>query len=137
MYQIPNPIPGMRIQRCMKITFKGNGAANVRFYTNTTSAATKINPELVITPGKQSQVLFPSCSDFVPTGKSIYRGTLVDFSATHNEYGNGLSVTPVGQDVWQTNDAVVYRFTFTLPQRLPKLTKDDPSHAYTFEARIY
>jgi predicted ribosomally synthesized peptide with SipW-like signal peptide len=144
MYQVSNQAPGTATERCIKLTYGGTLAADVRLYTPTASVgavADYIN--LVVEKGTLAgSPAFPGCGsagDFTAQGAAIFNGELDDFVSTKNSYANGIPAFPGSQTQWNQNDTLVYRFTLTLQDDNNANGGTTPlstgSHAFTWEAR--
>lgn len=138
LYNVTNRKPGDSVTSCIKLTFTGSLASDVRLYT--TSSIGTLGPyiDLVITPGTQASSTFPSCTGFTPdAGGAIYTGTLSNFAATRNSYANGVVDYPGATSSWVQNDAVVYRFVATLQSSAPGSAQglSTGSHEFVWEAQ--
>jgi predicted ribosomally synthesized peptide with SipW-like signal peptide len=138
MYDVSNQKPGDSVTRCIKVTYTGSLAADVKLYTTSTIGALGQYTDLTITPGTQAASTFPDCTGFVAdVSGSIFTGTLQSFASTHNSYANGLTDFPGAGTSWVTNDAVVYRFVVSLQSGAPDAAQGQSTgtHSYTWEAR--
>jgi camelysin-like metallo-endopeptidase len=140
LYSVSNAKPGTTTSGCIKLTYTGSLASDVRIYTTSTIGALGQYVDLSITPGTQTgSPAFPSCTGFTAdSGGAIYSGTLQNFATTKNSYANGVVDYPgASATSWVTNDAVVYQFTATLQSGAPDSAQGQTtgSHAFTWEAR--
>jgi hypothetical protein len=141
LYSVANTKPGDTVTACIKVTYSGTLAADVRLYTPDTIGALGPYLNLTITPGTQASSTYPSCTGFTPFGSgAIYSGTLAGFATAHNSWANGLGDYPVSATKWSTGDSIVYQFTVTLQDVAGanggaggSLTTG--SHRFSFEAR--
>ena len=137
MYTVSNQKPGVATQRCIKVTYSGSMAADVKLYTLSTVGAVGDYIDLTVEKGTGNPS-FPNCTGF-SAESTIYSGELDDFVSTKNSYANGISVFPGAQTQWNQNDALVYRFTLTLQDDNNANGGATPlstgSHAFTWEAR--
>jgi predicted ribosomally synthesized peptide with SipW-like signal peptide len=137
MYTVSNQKPGVATQRCIKVTYSGSMAADVKLYTLSTVGAVADYIDLTVEKGTGNPS-FPNCTGFTPEA-TIYTGELDDFTTSKNSYANGISVFPGAQTQWNQNDALVYRFTLALQDDNNANGGATPlstgSHAFTWEAR--
>jgi predicted ribosomally synthesized peptide with SipW-like signal peptide len=140
MYQVSNQKPGDVTQRCIRLTYTGSLAADVKLYTSSTVNALGTYVDLTIDKGTMPAGAFPGCTGFTAdAGGPIFNSTLSNFTTTKNSYANGISAFPGAQTSWAQNDTVVYRFTLTLQNNnlanggASALTTG--SHDFTWEAR--
>ena len=79
---------------------------------------------------------FPSCTNFAAdSGGTIYSGTLSNFRSTYSSYANGISSYPGSATKWVQNDAVVYRFTYTIQNNNSAQGLTTGSHSFTWESQ--
>jgi predicted ribosomally synthesized peptide with SipW-like signal peptide len=144
MYQVSNQVPGAATERCIKLTYSGTRAADVRLYTPTASVGAVADyVNLVVEKGTLAgSPAFPGCGspgDFTAEGAPIFNGELDDFVATKNSYANGIPAFPGAQTQWNQNDTLVYRFTLSLQDDNNANGGATPlstgAHAFTWEAR--
>ncbi|MEX2196214.1 MAG: TasA family protein [Thermoleophilaceae bacterium] len=140
MYDVTDQKPGVTIERCIKVTYTGSLAADVKLYT--TDALDTLAPyvNLTVTPGTQAVSVFPGCTDFVAdAGGSIFSGTLQGFAAAHSGWADGLADHPGAGSSWGAGSAVVYRLQLTLADDNDANGGSDAlttgEHAFTWEAR--
>jgi hypothetical protein len=137
MYQVTGAKPGDTVTRCVKATYTGTLAADVKLYASPVGAVGQY-VNLTVTPGTGSPT-FPGCTGFVADGAAIYTGTLKGFADTHADYATGLVDNPGSGTSWTTNDSVVYQLTLTVQDDnnangvASSLTTG--AHTFTFEAR--
>lgn len=140
MYDVTGQKPGVTLERCIKVTYTGSLAADVKLYTASTLDTLAPYVNLTITPGTQAVSVFPDCTGFTPDGGgAIFSGTLQGFATAHSGWANGLADNPGATSSWVANDAVVYRFQLALADDnnanggSTALTTGE--HAFTWEAR--
>jgi predicted ribosomally synthesized peptide with SipW-like signal peptide len=139
LYSVTNQKPGdSPTSSCIKVTYTGSLAADVKLYTSSSIGAVGQYVDLTITPGTQSSSTFPDCTGFTADGSGpIYSGTLQNFASSHSSYANGLVDYPGSTSAWNQNNSVVYQFTVSLQSGAPDSAQglSTGSHAYTWEAR--
>ena len=137
MYTVSNQKPGVATQRCIKVTYGGSMAADVKLYTTSTVGAVADYIDLTVEKGSGNPS-FPNCTGFT-LESTVYTGELDDFTTSKNSYANGISAFPGAQTQWNQNDTLVYRFTLTLQDDNSANGGATPlstgSHAFTWEAR--
>jgi len=138
MYSVSNAKPGDSAQSCIKVTYAGSLAANVRLYTNSTIGSLGSHLTLVVTPGTGSVSFGSSCTNFTAdAGGAIYDGTLSNFASTYSNFSSGLALNnSSGSASWSQNDAVVYKFQISIPSSDTTgggLTSG--SHSFSWEAQ--
>jgi hypothetical protein len=111
--------PGDSDTGCIKITYTGSLAANVRLYASTSGAlAPYVN--LVVTRGTDSSPSFRSCTNFTADATNyigsgagvIYSGALTSFPTS---FASGLVDPSSGSPAtWNANDTHSYKLTLTL-----------------------
>jgi predicted ribosomally synthesized peptide with SipW-like signal peptide len=140
LYNVTNAKPGESKTSCIKVTYKGSLPATVKLFTPTVTFA-ELAPyvNLKVEAGTQTTSTFPSCTEFTPlsTGATLYEGTLSAFGTEHGTYANGIVTNPASATKWETNNALVYRFTATLSSSAPETVqgKSTGSHAFRWEAQ--
>jgi predicted ribosomally synthesized peptide with SipW-like signal peptide len=140
LYSLTAAKPGESKASCIKVTYKGSLPATVKLFTETTTIGA-LGPyvNLKIEAGTQTTPSFPNCEGFTPYGTSgtLYEGTLSAFATEKNSYANGISTFPTGKTKWETNEAVIYRFTATLSSSAPNSAQGATtgSHSFTWEAQ--
>jgi hypothetical protein len=114
MYTVSDQTPGDTVVRCIRLTYTGTLAADVKLYT--TSSVGALGDYVTFSVEKGSMpggTTFPNCTGF-SSESTIYSGELDDFTTTHGSYANGIAAFPGAQTQWDQNDTLVYRFTLTL-----------------------
>lgn len=136
---VTNAKPGDSWTRCIKVTYSGSLAAEVRTYM--TGGTGPLGPylHLTVSQGTQPEPTFPSCAGFVPDGTN---GTGVTYEgpATGGPGGSwetGAPVVPFGQAVWNPGDSLVFKSVITLSSEAPELAQGNTSGPFTvfWEAR--
>jgi hypothetical protein len=137
LYNVSNRKPGDSVTSCIRVTYSGTLASDVKLYTADPIGAIGPYVNLTIDAGSQPAAVFPSCAGFTPdAGGPIFNGTLAGFSAAHNSYVNGLLDYPgTVATSWSPSDVVVYRFTVSLQDNNAAAGLASGSHAFTWEAR--
>lgn len=137
LYNVSNRKPGDSVTSCIRVTYSGTLASDVKLYTADPIGAIGPYVNLTIDAGSQPAAVFPSCTGFTPdAGGSLFNGTLAGFSAAHNSYVNGLLDYPgTVATSWATGNVVVYRFTVSLQDNNAAAGLASGSHAFTWEAR--
>jgi hypothetical protein len=134
MYSVSNRKPGDSVTQCIRVDYTGTLDADVKLYTP--SAIGSLGPyiDVQVRPGSGNPT-FPGCTGFTPDAADIYNDTLANFPTS---YASGiLDAGPGSATKWVNGDAVVYRFTLTLPSSAPSAAQGltTGSHAFTWEAR--
>jgi predicted ribosomally synthesized peptide with SipW-like signal peptide len=139
LYSVTNKKPGDTVTGCIKVTYTGTVASDVRIYTTSTVGTLGQFIDLTITPGSQAVSSFPSCVGFVAdAGGPLYSGTLQNFANTKNSYANGIADYPgILATSWTANDSVVYQVSVTLQVATPDTAQGltTGTHSFTWEAR--
>jgi hypothetical protein len=130
--------PGTTVDRCIKVTYTGNLAADVRLYLSS-GAAGNLSPyvNLVVQPVTiASPGAFPSCAGAVDEGSALYTGTLANFRDTKNTYAAGVIDYPgASATEWVTNNEVFYKFSYTVADNNSAQGQTTGTHDFTWEAR--
>jgi len=139
LYAVTNAKPNDSSVTCIKVTYTGTLAADVRLYTTSTVNALASYVNLTIEKGTVSgSPAFPGCGTFT-SQSTLYSGTLASFATNKNSYANGVGVYPASQTQWNQNDSVWFRVTVQLADDNNANGGASPlstgSHAFTWEAR--
>lgn len=139
MYNVSAGSPGTSVVKCIKLTYGGTLASDVKLYTLSSVGAVASQIDLTIEKGTSSgSPSFPGCGTFTAES-TVYTGTLGAFGSARNSYANGVAAFPASQSAWNQNDTLVYRFTLTLQDDNSANGGATPlstgSHAFTWEAR--
>lgn len=139
MYNVSAGAPGTAVVKCIKLTYGGTLAANVKLYTTSSLGAVANEIDLTVEKGTSSgSPTFPDCGTF-NSEATVYNGTLAGFASTHGSYANGASAYPSSQTQWNENDTLVYRFALTLQDDNGANGGATPlstgAHGFTWEAR--
>lgn len=139
MYNVSAGAPGTAVVKCIKLTYSGTLAANVKLYTTSSLGAVANEIDLTVEKGTSSgSPTFPDCGTF-NSEATVYNGTLAGFASAHGSYANGASAYPSSQTQWNENDTLVYRFTLTLQDDNGANGGATPlstgAHGFTWEAR--
>jgi hypothetical protein len=139
LYSVTAAKPGESKTSCIKVTYKGSLPATVKLFTGSTIGALGPYVNLKVEAGTQTTSTFPSCTEFTPlaSGATLYEGTLSAFATEHPTYATGITTNPAAATKWETNNALVYRFTATLSSSAPNSAQGATtgSHAFTWEAQ--
>jgi predicted ribosomally synthesized peptide with SipW-like signal peptide len=139
MYNVTNQAPGAVTTKCIRLTYTGSLAADVKLYTSSTVNALGTYVDLSIDKGTMpGATTFPNCTGFVAES-NVFSNTLANFTTTKNSYANGISAFPGVQTSWAQNDTVVYQFTLTLQNNAAAnggaTALTTGAHTFTWEAR--
>jgi hypothetical protein len=134
LYTSANNKPDDPLVSCIRVTYTGSLASDVRLFASSGITASGAAFHLKVERGTQSSGSFPTCGDFAPTS-TPYDAALGSFPTT---YLTGVA----GKDAaaaWATNDTIAYRFTVTVvddstPDAHRTVTSSG-SHDFTWEAR--
>ena len=131
LYNLPNAEPGDSATRCIRVTYSGSLAADVRMYTANAIGALGPHVNLQVTPGAGNN---GNCSDFVADGAAVFNNTLNNLPTT---FAGGVVDNPGVSSAWNQNDAVTYRFVATLDVNAPNSAQGlgTGTHAIRWEAR--
>jgi hypothetical protein len=134
LYSITNGKPGDSQTSCIRVSYTGSLAADVKLFTPDTIGALGQYVNLQIEPGTQPAASFPSCTGFVPDGGSIFNNTLNNFPTS---YASGVSDYPGSGTSWVNGNVVVYRVTATLSNSAPDAAQGQSTgtHTIRWEAR--
>ena len=141
MYNVSNQKPGDTVVKCIRLTYTGSLAANVKLYTTSSIGALGSYIDLTIEKGSMpGATTFPNCTGFSSESTIFSPGTLASFGSSATSYASGISAFPASQTQWNQNDTLVYRFTLTLQDNNganggsggPITTG---SHSFTWEAQ--
>jgi predicted ribosomally synthesized peptide with SipW-like signal peptide len=139
MYSVSGAAPGSSVVKCIKLTYAGSLAADVKLYTTSSLGALASKVDLVVEKGTSSgSPVFPNCGTF-NSEATVYNGTLGGFATAHGSYASGLAAYPDSQSAWNAADSLVYRFTLSLQDDNGANGGATPlttgAHAFTWEAR--
>lgn len=133
MYNVTNQAPGTNTVKCIKLTYTGNLAADVKLYTTSTMGAGAQYVNLTIEKGTSDTSTFPNCGTF-NSEATLFTNTLDNFGTTKNSYTNGIAAYPASQTSWVQNNTLVYRFTLSVQDNDLAQGADSGSHLFKFEA---
>jgi predicted ribosomally synthesized peptide with SipW-like signal peptide len=134
MYAVTNRVPGNSVTTCIRVTYSGSLAADVKLYSLT--SPNTVDPYLDLTVDKGSMpagTAFPNCTGF-SSESTIFSGTVNGFKSSNGSYAAGIVANPGAQTRWNQNDTLVYRFTVTLQNSLAAQGLTSTT-AFTWEAR--
>ena len=140
LYNVTNRKPGQITEKCIKVTYNGTLASDVKLYNpDAVNADVADYTDLVITSGIGEET---DCSDFDDdtSNPTVYSGELDDFQSAHDSYANGLVDNPLAQTKWDADDTVTYRFSVTLQDNNAANAGtgtgyESGAHKYVWEAR--
>jgi hypothetical protein len=132
LYFKTNAEPGESFSQCIKVTFTGSMASDVRLYTSAVGAlGDYVN--LTITTGTTTGA---GCTGFsADPGGPLYTGELDEFAADNSGWANGLPDLPEGASSWTNGSAVAYKFDVTIQDDPGAEGKDTNAHTFTWEAQ--
>jgi predicted ribosomally synthesized peptide with SipW-like signal peptide len=143
LFSLSGVEPGDTDTGCIKVTYKGSLASEVRLYGTTTGAGLGVYASLTVTRGSYtpSEPGFDSCANFTPdattyvSGQSpgvVYAGTLQGFPDT---YAGGVVDPSSGSpEAWTTDEHHVYKLQITVGDNRAAEGKD-VTQTFTWEAR--
>jgi hypothetical protein len=135
--------PGDTVTACIKVTYTGSAAADVRLYGATSGTGLDQYTSLQITRGTYSspEPSFGSCTNFnadsttYVTGQAagvMYVGTLAGLPTS---WATGLADPSSGTpETWTTNEAHVYKLQVTLGDNAAAVSKN-ATQTFTWEAQ--
>jgi predicted ribosomally synthesized peptide with SipW-like signal peptide len=114
MWGVTNRIPGDTVTTCIRLSYTGTLAADVKLYSASSVNAVDQYLNLSVDKGTMpGGTTFSNCTGF-SSESTTYSGTVQGFKNSNNAYGNGVGAYPGAQTRWNQNDTLVYRFTVTL-----------------------
>jgi hypothetical protein len=116
LYDFVDAKPGDSQTSCIRVSYSGSLAANVKLYTPDTIGALGPQVNLKIEPGSQVAPSFPACTAFIADGAAIFDAALSTFPTS---YASGVADFPGATSAWANGDSVVYRVTATLSASAP------------------
>jgi hypothetical protein len=136
MFNVTNAKPGDSWTRCIKVSYNGSLAADVKLYELGGGGPLSPYLKLKLEQGTQPEATFPSCTGFTPDGTNgtgtIYEGP--GFGSIGNSYDTGAPVVPFGQTVWNPGESLVFRATLTLNPEAPQLAQGNTTNEFTIVA---
>lgn len=138
LYSVSGLEPGQGVEKCIKVTYDGSLAGEVRMYTDSSIGALGSQVDVQLTPGTQTgSPTFPSCAGFTPdAGGDLFDGNLASFAATYGSWGSGLlDDGPAAATSWSAGDSVVYRLRVTVADDDTVINKTTGSHRFVFEGQ--
>jgi hypothetical protein len=118
MFNVTGAKPGDSWERCIKVTYTGSLAADVRIYMVTPNGPLAEYIDVKMEQGSQASSTFPTCTGFTPdaTG-TFYEGPSA--SPVPGNWDLSIPVIPAGATAWNTGDSLVFRITQTLSPATP------------------
>ncbi|MDQ4145120.1 MAG: hypothetical protein M3198_15540 [Actinomycetota bacterium] len=113
----PYAKPGDSDSGCIKVTYNGSLASNVRLYGSNNLNANALDDQLTLTITSGSgDATNNDCTTFTAAGTTgdVYSGSLANFMSTYNDYADNLALSAGGDTVWSQNETVSYKFEVTL-----------------------
>lgn len=138
LYSLTGLEPGTTTERCIKVTYEGTLAGEVRLYTDSTLGALAPYLDLTVTPGSQTgSPAFGSCTNFTPdAGGALFAGTLAGFASAHGNWASGLADQGPGPaTAWNAGNTAVYRLSVSVKDDDAAANKSTGTHRFVFEAR--
>jgi hypothetical protein len=136
LFTATNLQPGSTGTRCIAVTSTGSLASAVRLYGTgaTTSNALSSHITLVVTQGTGG-TFAGGCAGFtpLPSGSSVYSGSLANFGTTATNYATGLgNWAPTGT----APETRVFQFVYTVDAGAPNTTQGGTAAlGFTWEAQ--
>ena len=142
MFSLTGLTPGQTTSRCIKVTYNGSLASDVRMYGTTGGTGLDAHLGVTVTRGSYStDPGFSSCTNFTPDTSShvsgqapgvVYAGTLQDFP---DSYAAGV-VDPAASNPedWRTGESHVYKIEVTQGDE-PAAAGKNATQTFTWEAR--
>jgi len=141
LLSLTNAIPGETATGCIKVTYGGSLAADVKLF-GTASGGLAPYLTLKVTRGTDSGGTFPDCGSFTADTRDysgngagvIYNGTLSSFPSSYaagiTDPDNGTG----GTETWTTSEVHAYKLEVTL-QNNTAAQGQSGSASFTWEAR--
>lgn len=134
MYGVSNRVPGDSVTTCIRVTYSGSLAADVKLYSLSSVDTVDQYLDLIIEKGSMpAGTTFPNCTSF-SSESTIFSGTVSGFKSSNGSYAAGIAANPGSQTRRNQNDTLVYRFTVTLQNALAAQGLTSTT-AFTWEAR--
>ena len=137
MFTVPPYLsPGATGSACLRVTYNGTLAADVRLHTTGLTASNGLDAEITMvveagttSPANAAGVF--SCANFTPSGAVVANDTLNGLGTTNTSYASGLGTwAPTGSG--QTRD---FRFTYTFSSSAPdSVQNSSASIGFVWEA---
>jgi hypothetical protein len=134
LYFDTNATPGETYAKCIKVTYSGSLAADVKLYVPDAIGALGDYVDLKVTPGTGNAV-GGSCTDFSADGAAIWDGTLSAFKAANYDWDHALTDGPGSATYWTSGQSVTYKVEAGVQNVAAAEGKDTNLHALTWEAR--
>jgi len=140
LYNVSGQKPGDSKTSCIKVTYTGTLASNVKLYLpDSVNSQIAEYTDLDITSGTGDA---SNCSDFASdaANSSVFDGELGDFAATYDTYATGLADFPLAKTKWDANDTVTYKVRVELQDTNSANSQSATGyttgvHKYVWEAR--
>lgn len=136
LFTATNLEPGSTGTRCIAVTSSGSLPSDVRLYGTSAATTNALSSHITLTVTQGTGGTFAGgCGGFtaLPSGSSVYSGSLADFGATATGYASGLGTwAPTGA----APETRVFRFTYTLDAAAPNTTQGGTAAlGFTWEAQ--
>ena len=139
MYSVSNQKPGDTLTRCIRVTYTGSLASNVRLYTTSSIGALGPHVNLTVTPGTMptGTTLPATAPGSSADGAAIFNGTLSNFAGDALELRDGAGRLP-GLELRAGHRATTSSTSSRCScRRAPDTVQGATTgtHAYTWEAQ--
>jgi len=136
LYDVTGALPGTSsTASCIKVSYTGSAASTVKLYHGAFTGGTGLDTYLnvAITKGTGDAT---NCSDFT-AGASVYNSTLSGIGTSFTDAAALTLTDQGGSAVWDSGDAVTYRFVASLPSSVSNSAngKITGTHSLTWEAQ--
>jgi len=124
--------PGASGSSCVRVTYTGNIAANVKLYGAVTTGTPNLAPYLNLTVEMDTEGTGgAACTGFdqnAPAKTTCFAtNTLTNFAATHSDFSNGCGSWAATNGVYRT-----YRFSWQISASIPDNTHQNATASATF-----
>src|SRR4051812_28959751 len=110
LINLSNQAPGVATTKCIRIKYTGSLASTVHFYVPSVSNGSSFQLQVERGSGLSDLATRGSCTSFSASSTAFTTADLGTFPST---YAAGV-VGKAADAAWATNDAIDYRFTFTV-----------------------
>jgi hypothetical protein len=127
--------PGSTGSKCITVTSSGSLASSVKMYGTNASTTKELARYIDLTITQGTGGSFGSCSGFtpLPTGSSVFSGTLEAFGSTATGYASGVGTWNPSGD---TSESRTYQVSYTLSSSAPDSTQGGTAAiTFTWEAQ--
>jgi hypothetical protein len=140
LYDVTGAKPGDSSPvKCITVTYSGSLPSTVKLYRSAMSGGTGLDTYLDLAITKGDSTYPTDCTGFAPaaSGSSVFSAKLDTLGTTFGDAG-ALTLTDAGGSaVWNSGDAVTYRFQATLASGVSSSANGliTGSHSFSFEAQ--